>query len=741
MRHIGSGVGEALLAAVVAALVAAVGLVAFSMVQWPAFNSSNVTRSLTTVGQVGAAVLLGVAIRLVRARRWPWVAKMLSWVGISTFVTVTLGMPLAATKLYLFGVSVDQEFRTEYLTRLTDSAAVHDMTYADLPPFYPAGWFWIGGRVANLLGMDGWEAFKPYAIGSLAVVAVIALVLWSKLIRADWAIGVSAATTAVAVAYASPEAYSAVIVLLLPPALILAWGALYRPLERSGGTVGEVASSGAGASGGAATASDTATSHNAATAGNAATPGSAAASAVDSAAGSGAVVGTATSGSAATSGDKGAAGGEDSAASSGMAARSAQTSGSATTASAAGTAGGWGAVIGAGLFLGMAASFYTLYFAVAAFAVGLMGLVSAGLAVRAERVASRAQRGGAGSIRRAVVPPLVRLIVIAAIAGLVALVVWLPFVLKMLGGTMPSSGTAFHYLPEGGAQLPLPMAEFSLSGAFFLLGTVWLVLRAASSRRAQALGIGVVAIYLWCLLSMMATAAGTTLLSFRLTPVLEVLLAAAGAFGFVEGAREAYGALNEAGRFKFAVVVVAIVGALAFTQDIPQVLKPEITTAYTDTDGNGERADKRAPGAASYYREIDAALIAQTGRPRSDSVVLTADTSFLSFYPYYGFQALTSHYANPLADFAGRAAIIESWSKLNSSAALVDALDKSPWRAPDAFLFRSSGDTYTLRLAKDVYPNDPNVKRYTVSFPKELFADPHFTTTNIGPFTFVVVNR
>ncbi|WP_063721498.1 galactan 5-O-arabinofuranosyltransferase [Nocardia vinacea] len=692
IRHIGSGVGEAVLAAAVAALVAAVGLVAFSMVQWPAFNSSNVTRSLTTVGQVGAAVLLGVAIWLVRARRWPWVAKVLSWVGISTFVTVTLGMPLAATKLYLFGVSVDQEFRTEYLTRLTDSAALHDMTYADLPPFYPAGWFWIGGRVANVLGMDGWEAFKPYAIGSLAVVAVIALVLWSKLIRADWAIGVSAATTAVTVAYASPEAYSAVIVLLLPPALILAWGALYRPLELPSSAAGAVTSSAADA------------------------PGEAAAS-----------------------GDKGTAGGEDAAGSGGAAA------GSAPTASGLGTAGGWGAVIGAGLFLGMAASFYTLYFAVAAFAVGLMGLVSAGLAVRAQRATNRARHvtgeSGTGSIWRAAVPPLVRLVVIAAIAGVVALVVWLPFVLKMLGGTMPSSGTAFHYLPEGGSQLPLPMAEFSLSGVFFLLGTAWLVLRAASSRRAQALGIGVVAIYLWCLLSMTATAAGTTLLSFRLTPVLEVLLAAAGAFGFVEGAREAYRTLDEPGRFKLAVVVVAIVGALAFTQDIPQVLKPEITTAYTDTDGNGERADKRAPGAASYYREIDAALIAQTGRPRSDSVVLTADTSFLSFYPYYGFQALTSHYANPLADFAGRAATIESWSKLNSSAALVDALGKTPWRAPDAFLFRSSGDTYTLRLAKDVYPNDPNVKRYTVSFPKELFADPHFTTTNIGPFTLVVVNR
>ncbi len=64
-------------------------------------------------------------------------------------------MPLGATKLYLFGISVDQQFRTEYLTRLTDSAALHDMTYLGLPPFYPPGWFWLGGRIAALTGTPG----------------------------------------------------------------------------------------------------------------------------------------------------------------------------------------------------------------------------------------------------------------------------------------------------------------------------------------------------------------------------------------------------------------------------------------------------------------------------------------------------------------------------------------------------------------------------------------------------------
>ncbi|AVH25055.1 hypothetical protein C5E43_19835 [Nocardia cyriacigeorgica] len=658
MRRIGGALGQAAAAALVAAAVSAIGLYAFSLVQWPAFNSSNVTRALTTVGQVASAVLLVASIVLIRRKSKLWLAKLLSWTGISAFVTVTLGMPLAATKLYLFGVSVDQEFRTEYLTRLTDSAALRDMTYADLPPFYPAGWFWIGGRVANVLGMDGWEVFKPYAIASIAVAAVISLVLWSELIRADWAVAVTAAVTAFGVAYASPEAYGAVIAVLLPPVLVLAWGALHRPADQRG------------------------------------------------------------------------------------------------------TAGGWGAVIGTGLFLGVAATFYTLYLAFAAFAVTLMALVAAGYAVWARRAQGHSRRRAAvvartssdssvevdrsapkGGAWRAAISPITRLIVIGAIAGLIALTVYLPFLLELLGGTWPSGGTAFHYLPEAGAELPFPMVEFSLRGGFCLIGTIWLVLRAGSSRRAQALGIGVLAVYLWSLLSMLATVAGTTLLSFRLEPILLVLLAAAGAFGFVEGARAAYQAFNEPERFRIVAVVVALVGALAFTQDIPRVLAPEITTAYTDTDGDGVRADQRDPSAVAYYREIDAALTAQTGRPRSETVLLTADTTFLAYYPYFGFQGLTSHYANPLAEFGERAAAIEAWSELESPQELLDAMASAPWRAPDAFLFRRSGEDYTLRLAKDVYPNDPNVSRYTVAFPASLFDDPGFTRTDIGPFTLVTVAR
>ena len=97
-----------------------------------------------------------------------------------------------------------------------------------------------------------------------------------------------------------------------------------------------------------------------------------------------------------------------------------------------------------------------------------------------------------------------------------------------------------------------------------------------------------------------------------------------------------------------------------------------------------------------------------TGRPRTETVVLTADYSFLSYYPYYGFQGLTSHYANPLAQFEKRADTIEGWATLTDADQFIKALDALPWKLLSVFLMRrGADDTYTLRLASDVTPTSP----------------------------------
>lgn len=613
MRNALVSITQMVLAALLATVVSVVALLAIGRVQWPAFPSSNQLHALTTVGQFACLAALF-------ASGWAWVrgrqklATGTALVALPAFVVATLGMPLGATKLYLFGISVDQQFRTEYVTRLTDSPALRDMTYAGLPPYYPPGWFWIGGRAADLAGVPGWEIYKPWAVTSIAIAVALAFVLWSRLIPFTHALIVTTATAAVTIAYASPEPYSAIITVLLPPVFVLAWSGLRR-----------------------------ASSH------------------------------------------------------------------------------GWAAVVGTGIFLGVTATFYTLLLGLAAMTVTMMALLLA--------------------VSRRSIAPLVKLLVAGVIAIAIALITWAPFLLRSLSEPMSGTGSAMHYLPNDGAVLTFPMLQFSLLGALCMLGTIWLIVRARSSVRAGALAVGVMAVYLWSLLSMLTTLAGTTLLSFRLQPTLTVLLATAGAFGFLE---VSLALSNRWGRKLIPVAaVVGLAGAMAFSQDIPDTLRPDITVAYTDTDGAGQRGDRRPPGAEQYYAEVDAAITERTGRPRDETVVLTADYSFLSFYPYFGFQGLTSHYANPLAQFDARSAEIESWADLDSSDDFLARLDGLPWEPPTVFLMRQgagtgSGATYTLRLAEDVYPNQPNVRRYTVELDSALFDSPEFDVQTIGPFVLAI---
>ncbi|MFT4042215.1 MAG: galactan 5-O-arabinofuranosyltransferase [Gordonia sp. (in: high G+C Gram-positive bacteria)] len=640
-RHAASVI-EVFAAAIVGALIAYVGLTVIGAVQWPAYNSSNVTRALTTAGQVGAIALVVVAALAYRYGRSRHLVTLVSAVGISALVTVTLGMPLGATRLYLSGLSADQQFRTEYLTRLTNSPHLADMTYLHMPPYYPAGWFWAGGRYACVLGLPGWEAYKSWAIISIAAAAAVGVILWNRMVGADRGGAAALALTAVTVIYAGPEPYAAVLVVLGIPMLIPMLHAL-RGTRTDEPLLG-----------------------------------------------------------------------------------SSTRWGSSTS---------WAAIGATGAFLGLSATFYTLYAGLFAGVAILMALTLAGQGwINSANTAL--PRGTVSAIRRRILVSVsARIIVMGAIAALIALSVWTPYLLARLRREPASGGTAEHYLPEGGSVLPLPMFHLSLIGAITMIGAIWIVLRFRRRTIAAALGIAVVGVYLMCLLSMLLTAVGTTLLAFRLEPIVVGAFAVAGVFGVAESARWAVGRFGDV---RTAIGILATAAAIMVAQGIPGYLSGAIVTAYTDTDGYGQRADQRPPGAESYYPQLDRLIGEQTGRAATDNVVLTADYGFLSIYPYWGFQNLTSHYSNPLAEFDKRAEAITEWAASTTSAQLIERLDHAPWTAPNVFLFRYSADGYALRLAQDVYPNDPNVKRYTVLFDPTLFAGPQFRVTNVGPFVLVI---
>uniref|UniRef100_UPI0015F08371 arabinofuranosyltransferase n=1 Tax=Pseudonocardia pini TaxID=2758030 RepID=UPI0015F08371 len=178
-----------------------------------------VPRAVTMAAVVVLAGLLAVLV-IRGPQRWP--ARIGVWAALSALSTAALALVLQGTRFYLGGIESDQAFRTEFLTRLADSPALTDMTYADLPPYYPAGWFWLGGRLAALTGIPAWEFYKPYAIGTLAVAGALAFTVWSAVRSRREATAAAVVTVLVGVQLGSGEPYGWIVAALVPPLAVVA---------------------------------------------------------------------------------------------------------------------------------------------------------------------------------------------------------------------------------------------------------------------------------------------------------------------------------------------------------------------------------------------------------------------------------------------------------------------------------------------------------------------------------------
>ncbi|SDS63925.1 arabinofuranosyltransferase [Corynebacterium timonense] len=599
---------------------------------FPAFNTSMVPRALATAG--GFAVVLVTALLL-----WLWhreaagarpvwrrvlteVVAVLSPAGL---VVATLGVPLSATRLYLDGIQVDQGFRTQFLSRMAAELGHHDMNYLGLPSFYPLGWFWLGGRMATLLGMPGWEVYQPWAIVSLAAGAAALVPLWRKLTGSlPLATAIAAVTTAVVLTLTPDEPYAALVALFVPAAAAMSSRALR---------------------------------------------------------------------------------------------------------------GSWTATAALAVYLGISATFYTLFTAISAASVVVFALV----------LWARRWRD---------LTALVHLVVIGVGACLIALISWGPYLAALVFGDYEAISTANRFLPVEGTVFPLPFFAFSLVGLLSLVGLVFLLMR---FRQLTYTGLFVTAIvsYLWVLASMLASLAGTSLLGFRLEVVVTLIFVTAGLLALPEirlwAADVAAPAGEKTAARSIAATVLAIVlgtATLSLVQQIPKENERHIDQAYADTDGYGERADRFPPDPGQYYGEI-VDYLGEHGYAPTETVVYTDEINFMAFNPFYGFNAFTSHYANPLGEFDLRNEALASWSagsfeELSSPDEFLAALDGVQWRAPDAFIFRGDLSTSTpeepwkTHIAHDIFPSEPNVRYEALFFNPEAFDSPAWDVEQIGPFVVAV---
>lgn len=636
---------------------AALGGGLFSLLAWwvldqtslPAFNTSMVTRGLATAGTVVVVVAVGaVSLWWLRdehlrkdrtagldgrpAPRPRWrriLTHVVLYLSPAALVTTTVSIPLSATRLYLDGIQVDQMFRTQFLGRMATTLANQDMNYIDMPTYYPLGWFWLGGRLADVLGMPGWEVYQPWAIVSLAVAGSILVPVWQRIVGSlPVAAGIALVTTCVTLVMSADEPYAAVIAMGVPAVC--------------------------------------------------------------------AVLRTALTGS-------------------------------------------WFTTVALILFFGVSASFYTLFTGVVALSVVLVAVACSVLHARRWWV------------------PLLHLAAIGTGSIAIALITWGPFLWQALTGPEVLESTANHFLPKEGTQVPMPFIAPSVVGLLCLFGLIYLIVR-FTDLDVRVMGTSTVVFYMWSLASMVATLAGTTLLGFRIDLLIVLMMATAGVLALAElrlvGVSWLYpDRLTPVVRRRITTVgMVLMLGAgLFYAQDIPGRNETAIDHAYSDTDGYGERADRYVPDAAAYYGEVEE-IVNGHGRETTETIVLTDENRLLSYFPFYGFNAFTSHYANPLGEFSQRNAAISEWAESSWDDAsdpeeFRRLLDDAPWQVPDVFVFRGedAGDLDTgwkTHLAEDIYPNQPNVRYEPVFFNPRVFDDADlWSIDQAGPFVVVTATQ
>ncbi|WP_262369095.1 galactan 5-O-arabinofuranosyltransferase [Corynebacterium urealyticum] len=217
----------------VAAVATVVAWFIMSRPSLPAYNTSYVLKALSSVGSVLVILFAAVSVYYVLHPRTNWsnwqrrVLAVLLYLAPAGLVITSIGIPLAATSLYLDGVSVDQAFRTQFLTRLTDTPGWVDMAYPNMPSFYPGLWFFTGGLFARITGLAGWAAYQPWALMTLAAAFSMLVPLWRHLTGSLASGATVALVTAVATLHVAPEEpYAAIVAVGMPAAMVMTRHAL-----------------------------------------------------------------------------------------------------------------------------------------------------------------------------------------------------------------------------------------------------------------------------------------------------------------------------------------------------------------------------------------------------------------------------------------------------------------------------------------------------------------------------------
>lgn len=546
---------------------------------------------------------------------------LVSTVSVAVIGTAQLAVLLRGTPHYLFGLSGDQAFRVPYLARLAEEAGLRDVFYQDTVPYYPPLWFWLGGRYANLAGMEGWQAYKPFSLATMSAAAAIAFVGWRWLVGPATAGLMAAATAAVGVHFNAYEPYSWILIAVVP--LLCVW------------TVRTVASL-----------IDAAP----------ATPRAALREAVVPA-----------------------------------------------------------LLIGGAL--GLAAMTYTVVAAAACLSVAL---------------ATAAVLLAKGRGRNAVVAGALWLALTGLVTLVVALLYWGRYVITLLRGTPHAPSVAADFLPESATTLPLPFTEASAFGLASLLGLValvvaagvcwrsWRTAGAAGTPTVISLGLLITAVtgYLWAFVSLAWSFTGSSLLAFRMIPLITLALVLGGIHWLcrvIFRAGPVPGVPDQFAGWITLLQPAAAVLTVVLTAGMVQSVSPENEEYARIAHGS------HPSNQADLVRTFDEMVPPEQ---HEDTVVLTAEPKLLAYRDVASFQAPGQEYATPFAQYPERNDEIRRFAQAATPQELVAALDSSRFNAPDVFILNRDQHGISYPLEVNQLPRTGGPGDSPVYFQESAFADP-----------------
>lgn len=247
---------------------------------------------------------------------------------------------------------------------------------------------------------------------------------------------------------------------------------------------------------------------------------------------------------------------------------------------------------------------------------------------------------------------------------------------------------------------------------------------------AQALTLITVTVFGWFAASGLRALTGSTLLPFRMIPVITLALVLAGVIGALALTRWAVATSPAGSRGRVAAVAVVLAGLAAI----------QMAQHVSEEDSQFASVARQAPAAPTGV--LDAIEEMTDGRPPSELVVVSSAPSLYAYRPYFAYQAPAQAYATPAGRYTERSDEIRRWARASSPEHLAGALASGPFRGPDVLVLkRESPRRWVLPVTVNTMPLASNNTNEQVLFRPRLFADRDlFDVREVGS-SVVIVRR